>query len=120
MPKVKQRKKSSTRKAPQNGTANRASTRVASSIEATTGTGATAASRRNALLSPRTRGVQSLVFPAMVALGCWGMAFSFAFFYNDPNHFLYGGMAALLALLWTFSFAARVRKMMMQRSSTLR
>ena len=114
MPKVKQRKKSSTRKAPQNAPTNRASTRVASTIEATTGTraGMTPASRRSALLSPRTQGVQSLIFPAMVALGCWGMAFSFAFFYNDPNHFLYGGMAALMALLWTFSFAVRVRKMM--------
>ncbi|HET9922063.1 MAG TPA: hypothetical protein VFQ30_19675 [Ktedonobacteraceae bacterium] len=120
MPKVKQRKKSSTRKATGAATGNRASTQVASSGATATGTRSATATRRNSLLSPRTQGVQSLVFPAMVALGCWGMAVSFAFFYNDPNHFLYGGMAALLALLWTFSFAVRVRKMMQQRSSTSR
>ena len=56
-----------------------------------------------------------MVFPALVALGCWGMAFSFLFFYNDPNRNLYAGMAALMALLWTISFALRLRKMIQVR-----
>ncbi|HYK86397.1 MAG TPA: hypothetical protein VEV19_13590 [Ktedonobacteraceae bacterium] len=66
-------------------------------------------------LSPRVVGPQSLLWPTMVALGCWGMAFSFYVFYNDPNHILYGSMAALLALLWSFSVAVRVRKLMLIR-----
>ena len=66
-------------------------------------------------LSPRVVGPQSLLWPGMVALGCWGMAFSFLVFSNDPNHILFGGMAALLALLWSFSVAVRVRKLMLMR-----
>jgi hypothetical protein len=47
----------------------------------------------------------------MVALGCWGMAFSFFVFSTDPNHVLFGGMAVLMALLWSFSVGVRVRKL---------
>lgn len=61
-----------------------------------------------------------MVFPALVALGCWGMAFSFFFFYADPNRNLYAGMAALMALLWTISFALRLRKMMQGRQQRQR
>ncbi|GAC1566478.1 MAG: hypothetical protein NVS3B14_09090 [Ktedonobacteraceae bacterium] len=71
-------------------------------------TSATGANRRFNL--PGAAGPQSLIMPTMVALGCWGMAFSFAFFYNDPNHFIFAAMAALMALLWTYSVAVRVRK----------
>lgn len=47
----------------------------------------------------------------MVALGCWGMTLSFIFFYTgDPNHYLYAGMAAIMALIWTFSAVLRIRK----------
>lgn len=56
-------------------------------------------------------GSQTLVFPAMVALGCWGMAFTLAYFYTDPNRFLFAGMAALMGLFWTYSFYARLRRM---------
>ena len=35
-----------------------------------------------------------LIMPGMVALGCWGMAFTFTVFSNDPNRLLFGGMAA--------------------------
>jgi len=66
-------------------------------------------------VSPRVAGPQSLILPSMVALGCWGMAFSFAYFYNDPNHLLFAGMAVLMALLWTFSFGVRVRKLLLVR-----
>jgi hypothetical protein len=56
---------------------------------------------------------------ALVALGCWGMAISFAFFSADPNHYLFAGMAVLMALIWSFSFGLRVRKVMQQRRDGL-
>jgi hypothetical protein len=56
--------------------------------------------------------------PALVALGCWGLAFSFTVFSSEPNHVLFGAMAALLALLWTFSFAMRVRKLLLLRQKS--
>jgi hypothetical protein len=62
------------------------------------------------------RGPQSLIFPTMVALGCWGMAFTFLFLSNDPNRAIFGVMAVLMALLWSFSLGIRVRKLMQQRS----
>jgi len=51
----------------------------------------------------------------MVALGCWGMAFSFLVLTTEPNHILFGGMAVLMALLWTFSFGMRLRKLLLLR-----
>ncbi len=47
---------------------------------------------------------------ALVALGCWGMAISFALFSADPNHYLFAGMAALMGLMWSFSFGLRIRR----------
>src|SRR5579863_9033076 len=58
-------------------------------------------------VSPRVAGPQSLILPSMVALGCWGMVISFAYFYNDPNHVLFAGLAALMALLWSYSVYVR-------------
>jgi hypothetical protein len=51
----------------------------------------------------------------MVALGCWGMAFSFLVLTTESNHILFGGMAVLMALLWTFSFGMRLRKFLLLR-----
>src|SRR6185312_5873821 len=51
----------------------------------------------------------SLLLPALVALGCWGMAISFIFFSTYADRYVFGGMAALMALMWSFSFALRVR-----------
>lgn len=65
---------------------------------------------RRATQLPGKRGSQSLLMSAMVALGCWGMAISFIFFTTDPNRYLYGGMAMVLALLWSFSLWNRLRK----------
>ncbi len=65
--------------------------------------------------SPRVAGPQSLIWPCMVALGFWGMAFSFYVFSTDPNHVLFAGMASLLALLWSFSVVMRVRKLRVLR-----
>jgi len=66
--------------------------------------------------SPPVLSAQSLLWPFMVALGCWGLAISFVFFSVDPNHTLYGAMAVFMALLWSFSFAIRVRKLLQQRA----
>ncbi len=70
-------------------------------------------------VSPRVAGPQSLILPAMVALGCWGMSFSFAYFYNDPNHMIFAAMAALMALLWSYSVFARIRKMRAMRQKSM-
>lgn len=57
---------------------------------------------------------QGLVMDGMVALGCWGMAASFAFFTNDPNRYLFAGLCLLMALMWSFRFGMRLRKSMQQ------
>ena len=66
-------------------------------------------------LSPAVRGPQSLIMPGMVALGCWLMAFTLFFLSTDPNRNLFGGMALLMAALWTFSFGTRARKLLLLR-----
>jgi len=77
-----------------------------------TGTrGTTTRPMNSQLFTASVRGPQSLIFPAMVMLGCWGIAFSFIFLSNEANHYLFGGMAVLLALLWSFSFGLRVRRL---------
>jgi len=60
------------------------------------------------------RGGPNLVIAACVALGCWGFAFSFTFLTSDPNHYVYGGMAAVLALIWSLLFAMRLRTWLQQ------
>lgn len=57
------------------------------------------------------------MFPAMVALGCWGMAFTLAYFYADPNRFLFAGMAALMGLFWTYNVYARYTRMRKMRKT---
>ena len=74
--------------------------------------------RNRPFVSPGIRGPQSLVMPAMVALGSWGLAFSFIVFSTDRNHILFGGMAILLGLLWTFSFVVRLRKLLSLRQKS--
>jgi hypothetical protein len=76
------------------------------------------ATRRRSI-SSKAAGPQSLILPSMVALGCWGMAISFAYFYNDPNHLLFAGMAALMALIWTYSVYARFRKLRAVRQKSM-
>ena len=65
--------------------------------------------------SPRVTGPQSLIFPAMIAAGCWLMSYTVIFLTNDTNRYLIGGLAVLMALLWTFSFGVRVRKLLLRR-----
>jgi len=68
----------------------------------------------NRVVSAFRRGGQNLVTAAFVALGCWGFAFSFAFLTSDPNRYVYGGMAAVLALMWSILFVVRLRRWLQQ------
>lgn len=77
--------------------------------------GANAALSNRTFFSPKVAGPQSLIFPAMVAAGCWLMAYTLMFLTNDANRYIIGGLAVLMALLWTFSFGLRVRKVMLMR-----
>ena len=108
MPKSRKRKRGSASKSTQNAPA------TTNSVVKTPTTGRTNSNKR-AARSPAARGSQSLIWPVMVALGCWGMAISFFVFSNDPNHVLFAGMAALMALMWTFSVVVRIRKLLLLR-----
>ncbi len=66
--------------------------------------------------APVMRGPQSLIFPAMVALGCWGVVIYFLFLTVEANHVLFGVMAVLMALIWSFIFSVRIRRVLRQRS----
>jgi len=81
---------------------------------ATTRNTSTAISNRS-FFSPRVAGPQSLIFPGMIAAGCWLMAYTLIFLTNDTNRYILGVMAVLMALLWTFSFGVRVRKLLLMR-----
>ena len=63
---------------------------------------------------PATRmdAAQVIIMPAFVALGCWGLAVSFVFFFPDPNHLLYGGMAAAMGLIWSIIAGLRIRRVL--------
>lgn len=115
MPKAQGRKKSS---------AVRNSSRVATaSGKNTANTANTALTRETSVerqipirqTRPTNTGVAGMIMPGMVALGCWGMAFTFTVFSTDPNRLLFGGMAALMALMWSVSFGMRVRKVLRQK-----
>jgi hypothetical protein len=82
-----------------------------------TGGATSTANANRRFVSPPVSGPQSLVFPGMVALGCWGMAYTLMFLTTDPNRYLFGGMAVLMALLWSFSFGVRVRKLLLRQKS---
>lgn len=113
MPKARKRSKEGGRKS------TAATAAPASQSKSAKATNTTAPSARNRpFVSPGIRGPQSLVMPAMVALGSWGLAFSFIVFSTDPNHILFGGMAILLGLLWTFSFVVRLRKLLSLRQKS--
>ncbi len=64
-----------------------------------------------------TGGVRSvrMMMAAMVALGCWGFAISFTFFTNNPDRYVLGAIAALLALTWSAYFGVRLRKWQQKR-----
>ncbi|HEU5379514.1 MAG TPA: hypothetical protein VFV38_29170 [Ktedonobacteraceae bacterium] len=62
---------------------------------------------RGSSLSTGGQNLQNLAFSGMVALGCWGMAFFFAFFYTEANRYLYGAIMAITALGWSIIVARR-------------
>src|SRR6266487_4890824 len=103
-------------RAAQSASSSQKSRAVPAGNKSATSTSTTSINRR--FLSPAVSGPQSLIFPAMVALGCWGMAFTLIFLTNDQNRYLIGGMAALIALLWTPSFGVRLRKLLLLRQRT--
>jgi hypothetical protein len=70
--------------------------------------------------TPQSRNTQNLVMAAMIALGCWGMAISFIFFTTDPNRYLWGGLAALIAIMWSSLVGMRVRNILRQDGSGTR
>lgn len=73
--------------------------------------GAAQATARSVLASKKRAGAtQALVMAGMVAVGCWGLAFTFIFLTTTQNHVLIGGMIAVMAVMWTFSFVLRLRK----------
>src|ERR1017187_6566757 len=109
MPKTRKRKQGTTQRSTI-GTINAANTQNA--IQQSTGTRPASINRA---LAQSTSSPTGLIWPALVALGCWGMAISFFFFSNDPNHVVFGALVVLMALLWTFSFGLRLRKMMVLR-----
>ena len=67
--------------------------------------------------NPRAKAMENLLMPSLVALGCWGLAFSFIFLTSDTNHYLYGGMAVVMALMWTVMVIMRVNKMRQVRQN---
>jgi hypothetical protein len=71
--------------------------------------------KSQAALRSKPSGTQGLVMAGMVALGCWGMAISFIFFTTDPNRYMYGGIAVLMALMWSYMFGVRLRKARQQK-----
>ncbi len=104
MPKTKARKRSA---APRNATQ---TTRAI-------GQGSTPSTNRrstgrNTPVASRLEATQGVLMPAFVALGCWGLAISFLFFFPDPNHLLYGGMAAAMGLIWSIIVGIRISRVM--------
>ena len=71
--------------------------------------------RNRPFFSPKVTGPQSLIMPGMVAAGCWLMAYTVIYLTNDTYRYALGVMAVLMALLWTFSFGMRARKLMLMR-----
>ena len=122
MPKTYKRRKAPAKAS--SGQSRAASSQVSASskhkVPATPGSNANANGTNTTLANrsffyPRVAGPQSLIFPAMIAAGCWLMAYTLIYLTNDTNRYLIGGLAVLMALLWTFSFGMRVRKLLLVR-----
>jgi len=65
---------------------------------------------RGSVVASRMDAAQGVMMPTFVALGCWGLAISFLFFFPDPNHVLYGGMAAAMGLIWSIIVGLRISR----------
>ncbi len=113
MPKTKARKKSTghhTRAASTARNRQNVPHRVTNSTNVS-GEGSGSATRTTSVNARQERGgYQGLIMPGMVVLGCWGLAILFIFFASYPDHILYGGIAVLMALMWSLSFGLRLRR----------
>jgi hypothetical protein len=109
MPKIKARKKRRAKAAVRGSQSSRPLTVVRTGAQPATPVAA-AASGRRVLPAQSSQGLQSLVMSALVALGCWAFSYYTFLFYRDTNSYLFAGMAALLALVWSISFFVRLRK----------
>ena len=67
---------------------------------------------RGSVVASRMDAAQGMLMPAFVALGSWGLAISFLFFFPDPNHILYGGLAAAMGLIWSIIVGLRISRVM--------
>jgi len=65
---------------------------------------------RGSVVASRMDALQGLLMPTFVALGCFGLAVSFIFFFPDPNHVLYGGMAAAMGIIWSIIIGLRIAR----------
>jgi len=117
MPKAQKRRKAPARTGTQQSRMANAKQSNSSSPDGRAVSTGSAANANRRFVSPPVSGPQSLVFPGMVALGCWGMAYTLMFLTTDPNRYLFGGIAVLMALLWSFSFGVRVRKLLLRQKS---
>jgi hypothetical protein len=104
MPKTKARKRSNTQKSATKS-AQAQETQRQQHIRTTS-------SRKNTgqVVASRMEATQGILMPAFVALGCWGLAISFFFFFPDPNHILYGSMAAAMGLIWSVIVGIRIAR----------
>jgi hypothetical protein len=59
--------------------------------------------------------MQGMFMSALVAIGCWAFAYYTFLFYRDTNSYLFAGMAALLALIWSIIFFVRLRRWQRRR-----
>ncbi len=67
---------------------------------------------RGSVVASRMDVAQGVLMPTFVALGCFGLAISFFFFFPDTNHTLYGGMAAAMGIIWSIIVGLRVTRVM--------
>lgn len=73
-------------------------------------------SRRRLAAQNSNSGLIGLAFGAIVALGCWGFAYTFTL-QDSPNRYLFAGMMALIALMWSISFCVRLWKWQRRRQT---
>ncbi len=104
MSKTKARKRTTTQRSAAQGTRQLQQSNTSSTSRKNATRGSVVASRMDA--------AQGMLMPAFVALGCWGLAISFLFFFPDPNHILYGGLAAAMGLIWSIIVGLRISRVM--------
>src|SRR5712664_4949060 len=91
MPKAKKRRKTTKRSVAGNVAVREQATRPVSASVA----------ERPSFFSASGTG-QNILFSAMMALGFWGFAIYCIFFFTvEPNHYLYGAVMALTAVIWS-------------------